>query len=187
MLAVSLLVNATTYAGPHKGKDLGTSNNGYYDSSLTNCQTGFAPFQNGENSCVAFTQQVFYIAGTNLSGAYFAYQNNPVDGSSGNYEFFKLPTLIQNGTQIKLLSRRSPTSEPPFARMDEHLRGRLYGRRRSHAADRPCMHSRQYPSESECLFHGIGPRKQCHFHVRLSGSDCPQLDVLHHAWKSDRL
>jgi hypothetical protein len=97
---LSLLVTASVCGGPIR-KDKGASSNGYYDSSLSNCQQGTAPFQNGENSCVAFAKELIY-AGTYLGGANFAYQNNPVDHSSGNFEVFKIPVLLEAGTQIQL-------------------------------------------------------------------------------------
>ena len=106
---LSLLVTASVCGGPLVRKDRGASNNGYYDTSLSNCQSGTAPFQNGENSCVAFAKQLISVGGTYLGGANFAYQNNPVDHSSGNFEVFKIPALIQAGTQIQLTFSTSNT------------------------------------------------------------------------------
>jgi hypothetical protein len=101
MFGFILLLTSSTWAD-HTEK--GSSNYGYFDPSFSDCQNGHAPFQNGQNSCVAFRKHVLNIKGTVMKAAAFTYHDWQ-DGSTDTYEVFKLPIAIEAGTRVRMTFR----------------------------------------------------------------------------------
>jgi hypothetical protein len=101
VVCITLVVAGVVWAnGAHVDK--GASRNGHYDSSYSDCLNGQAPFGNGFNSCVAFQSLALNVGGRNLVADSFVFKNNPDDGTSANYEVFRIPFPVQRGSKIQL-------------------------------------------------------------------------------------
>jgi hypothetical protein len=101
LFAVISLMTLSTWASR---TEVGASGYGYFDSSFSDCQAGKIPFQNGQDSCVAFQLRRLVVGDTSMRGAAFTYHYWK-DGSADTYEVFKLPVVVEAGTVVRMTFR----------------------------------------------------------------------------------